>query len=662
MAKTRLLALTVIVVVLSSAYGAIVDLSWLPTGWRIVAILLAAIGVSYLLLFRELPNLDRNAPGKPIACTPSQDEIEQAAGYVGLKYSKAAIDSFLHLLIDLPVHLSRVDEEVEEILGRTLTVRTRLQYRMDMSCQKLASTDKVNGADVSSSTAGMNQPPAASSPPNAEEPDINDVNGKDGKTLLVPIISARKGQLFDRLMVNGPSGGKVPVLSQWEVWGLMWCAIATLFEFAQSRTLSKSANASVSQGTPTHLTKHDEEIMNDLITNAVCHVGGVRRLKNKTSSSRRRYLRWARRSKQPEPLDSNHLTERDNALKKVGQLTFDPYWQDLIKQVCEMLASNYFLVAEVVKPDGVNLSVSYSCHYSPESMHMASYEQGRAKRGLYPCVIDIPMTRAFQSDSYHFELLAPSGQYVFSHELANRGTNEAAKQEEFKVSGVQQYVRIYHEEGRSVAHTYIRRQGRPKSILETMQPPGAKSGASRAPSIPSAPDLKSVIRLREIPPGSLGSICILATLTALIILFFTLSRAGLDGSSSVGGAPALILAIPAFVASALGRGIDSERIGRSSLVSYFSLLCVGTLSFSAAMLYVWSASHAGTSRPDSLSLIGGQVTLSVDIPWLVLSIAAIGLVAFVWRERNNQTGYYLAIRRRMALDQLHRYAYNRKTI
>ncbi|KOX11774.1 hypothetical protein ADK66_06285 [Micromonospora sp. NRRL B-16802] len=427
------------------------------------------------------------------------------------------------------------------------------------------------------------------------------------------MITARKGLLFDLVSAASSKGETIPALSQWEARGLTSLAIQSLFLLAHQETSGGKR--------PPILSPSDHEIMARAIV-AICRPAGPRRLRTSADTAR------------------SGVDEVDASIARISSLSGDisAAWRDKIVGICKALSRSYVVIVEVPAPETTNLVVRYSSLYSPERIHVSSYEKLRARLGLAPYTLDVPMTRALQADSYHFELVAPAGCYVFSHHLEALKSRRALRQSNFKLNDRQQYVRLHHEKGRSVAHLYVRRQG------------GRIDLRASAPEELDRWNFKSIIYLREVPPGVLGNAAMLAVLTAVIILFFTLTRAGMDGAASALGLPALVLALPAFVAGALGRGLDYERVGRTSLTAYFGLQSVVVLSLSGVLMYVLDSAKELPSEV-SLALAFGDHVVHTDAVWLSLSLISLTLAIFLARQRQNATRYYVDMLERAAVSK-----------
>ena len=340
-------------------------------------------------------------------------------------------------------------------------------------------------------------------------------------------------------------------------------------------------------------------------------------------------------------LNDQELTTR---LTAVDKLTVSWDWKNEIREFCEALARSYVVVAECTWPKSQQLfSITYEQQFPLDSRSQRQYNRLRRLFGLLPSTIDAPrMSYGFRAKSYHFEFDAGHGQYVYDHRLEFVTTRERITQDQLAPYG-RPYVRTYREKGRSNAHCYIRRQLR---ASETGKPP----------------DIKSVIEVREIPPGPLGGAAVVAAAAALLIGFFALTRIALDSPTSAVGqvarahqrifeaaqasvnsdVPALLIAVPAFIALLVGHWADPTRLPRSSLSAYFGLLGTMSLSLIAALLFLLDANRVFATEIE-LSLLEGAWKLKSDLIWLGLTGLAVLQSAYLWWRLYGQTRYYASL-------------------
>lgn len=134
--------------------------------------------------------------------------------------------------------------------------------------------------------------------------------------------------------------------------------------------------------------------------------------------------------------------------------------------------------------------------------------------------------------------------------------------------------------------------------------------------------------VREIPPGSLGKITALSGITEILTLFIAIVQHGLFSHKLDGGGgaatdlPALILALPAAIASWLGYSPSEIARISMSLASRIGRWAVGVLSCMSVLLYV--AQIAGFF--DKSTTLSSHIMI-IDRPlnayWLILVVTAV---------------------------------------
>ena len=426
---------------------------------------------------------------------------------------------------------------------------------------------------------------------------------KRPRELLIPVVKVEKGTLLDHFTVGSPVTGALPSLPHNQVRGLIILALEALMADmpvdGEVHPLPGAATASI------------EKVLGEL-AEVICLPGP--------------------RKKQPKELRDRVLT----ALRMVDDLPTTKEWKDAIKKFCRQHIDNYFIVAEVCAAEGNHLLINYSHRVLQENLEIHPSNRWRGRFGLSPSTIDIPLNElAFQVETYHLEAAAEPGQYVFDHHLERLETREVVNQEnlvEVEPDQPRPYVRVYHEEARPTAHLYIRRQcdALPRQLL------------------------KSVIRLREVPPGALGGVTVVALVTSAIISFFAMTHLGLDfehagsahpptaaGRNQAAGnidIPALLIALPAFTSVLIGSWIDLSRLRRAALATYLALAGAMMLSLIGALYYVF-ALIKGLGPHVTLTFLDG-FRVETDVYWLILMSASLVLDLFLVRRTFSEGRYY----------------------
>lgn len=538
----------------------------------------------------ERENIDGTALGKPKPKQVSILELARAEDYVYQHYSAAAIEYFAKLLMWQPNYLSRVDEDMS-LDGRVVKSETRLTFR---GVNSLSDSPALGGQ----TGVAMQDP--------------------DG-VLLAPIVSARKGLLFDDFRSFDRSGANVATLSQWAVRGLLVVVVRSLLN--EAVTARSEAASSV-------MSMVEQFELLQIVKDTACAI------------------------MDPDSRSIDH----DQALKRIADLDrerFDRHWLDRLTQLCESLVDNYLIVVETRRPVGDNLQLGYSNTIAPERLMQESENRRRAKHGLLPTKVDAPMTWALQADSYHFEMAAPAGLYVFNHYLEELETNATLAQKDFGPEESSPYVRLYHKEGRTIAHLYIRRQDvnqRARRGVDTRRDEFSESDVQRE----SPKNVKSIVVFREEPPGGLGNAVTIAILTTIMVAYFALFRVGIDpaqdspGSNNNQDIPAIILTLPAFLAAAVGRGMNADGLRRTSLVAFFGLWAIVGTSMAAVLLYIYSANR---TLPLEISVPFFWTKLSFNLFWIVLTATSATITAYLAKRKRDERAYYLHLLERTAVDK-----------
>lgn len=450
-------------------------------------------------------------------------------------------------------------------------------------------------------------------------------------TLLVPLARARKGLLFDDFKAFGPSGSQLPTLPQWQVYGLIAVTLRTLIgdTVIESAVAEAAGENVVTRGNA--LSERDRLILLQIVRD----IADVTINENNRDSL------------------SNHLDEFGD------RISFE--WKRRLKSLCEFLIESYLIVVETKRQPGNNLLLNYSNTISSERLSLSREHIQRVKHGLLPTKLDIANAWALQADSYHFKVSATNQElYVYDHHLEMLESNVTITQDDFNKKAREWYVRVYHEEARPVAHLYIRRQGR-NSVPDHRTPVSQNNYSHDTPI-----DFKSIIQLRETPPGSLGSAVAVALVAAVMITYFAFFRVGINpgldvsqGANNNQDIAALILTLPVFLAGAVGRGMSAKRLRNSSLTAFYGLWVVTFTSLAAVLLYIYSANRTLLLEV-TLSVYGGK--LGLNLIWVALSLFSIGVYLHLRKRMNEEREYYLHLLKNSAIDKQVRGDYNGKAI
>ncbi|QQQ77799.1 hypothetical protein IOD16_04685 [Saccharothrix sp. 6-C] len=474
---------------------------------------------------------------------------------------------------------------------------TRVNEQMELSGRSILSRTSLVFSGFARVPEGVDS--SVATPP---------VVGSRGQRVLIPLISARKGRLFHKSTAWDASGATLSPLSQRETRGLIFVVVRSMLERA------------IKEGGPS-LTELEEIKLIRIMRQTVFRVGKLDGSSNK---------------------QARHSSIEE--LRRFGD-RFDPKWRAKAAELCDSLVSNYVIVVDIERPTVDSVTLGYD-HILPSVQdNLRQSEITRAKHGLSAHVMDITMTWPLQAESFHFQFTAPAGTYIFSHHLEEVRTNTIVEQSQMLRQGVQQYARIARNRSENIAHLYIRRQ-RPDP------PPNHSDDSShdRKPVRRDLEDIKSVVKLREIPPGSLGNATTIALVTAIILVYFTLFRVGLDPSLDKEGAntnqdvPALILTFPAFLAAVLGRGMNQETLGKSTVSAFYGLWLSVFLGLMGVLLYLYGANR---KMPLDVELTVFGIKQHYSLPWLAISFLAVGNYLILRKYKSERRRHYLDSLRRL---------------
>lgn len=536
--------------------------------------------VGFIFFTSDVVQPEKTALGAPHFMPPPEEKAEEELAEMQLatrSYGKDITEFFFDMLGNLSNYLVRIRENVE-ILGDTpqLRITTHKLYHI-----------------------GSNAP----------------------QVLLIPLVRAEKGTLFDDFTVTDGQGKIVPTLPHTRVRGLLALALNGLVETALRK--SNPGGQAVNFEQRTRLTR---EL--------------IKLIYGRPQSARR---------PEPNPQDET-VAEEEEAAMEIDTILDSPTsphiisdWRDRLRNFCTQYINNYVIVAEVCTNQGFTdnyITLTYS-YRVPFATVATKKERWRRTFGLKPSRIEVPLNPfAFHVEAYHQEIIAEPGQYVFDHHLEWLHSQDAVKQHNLQTKNFKPYVRVYHADARPNAHLYIRRQ--------------IVSSSSSKSETPTA-NLKSVVEFHEIPPGTLGAATVIACASAAIISFFALTHTGLDINPNAPPAqadaeqikatlnsdvPALLLALPAFVGVLIGSWLDLSHLRRASLTTYLALTMTMFLSLGSALYFVFDANHMLDTTFDMTIHGTGGTVITTDWIWLALMAVSITHFLFLLRMVIDLSRYY----------------------
>jgi hypothetical protein len=567
----------------------------------IVAVVVVLL-VLYVLFCPAVRPPTKTALGRPRPARASKEEIFEAYYEVTHSYTKDTLNLLVRMLFELPTYIVRISEQAKIDEAPVIHIITRQYYEVEKSGKSLA---EEPARDIPGNAAG-----APSGTAERDATWVAESTASKPELLLIPLAQPEKGVLLDSFTVTDASGSQLPTLTQNRMRALIVYTLEGLLKTAIG------AGGVATDRNPKNAWQESLLALAKMVT-AVCSAGPRR----KQSPNNQRVIR--------------------EALEAIDTLPLTRAWRARLKQFCLYYIDHYVIVAEVPRPPGDHLVLTYSYRVPGESPTNQSANRWRSRFGLTLSTFDLPVhVHAFQVDSYHLQVEPDmGGQYVYNHHLEWLNTSDIVKQEQLEKESFRPYVRLYHDEGRPNAHLYIRRQG----------------DTSAADKLPR---LKSVIEFREIPPGVQGAATVVAAAGAALITFFALTHLGLGVDVESGrqqdqiiatlnsDIPALLLALPAFTAALIGSWTDLTRVRRASLTTYLALAATMFLSLGSAFYFVFDANHKLPTEFTARLLGGVQIT--TEAFWLVLMGVSWTLILFMFRQWISESRHYFrAVKRRV---------------
>jgi hypothetical protein len=275
-----------------------------------------------------------------------------------------------------------------------------------------------------------------------------------------------------------------------------------------------------------------------------------------------------------------------------------------------------------------------SLPYSPQPRRRLEYERtippkpvvrgGPAKMrlwvGLRPHAVQVPITLAAHTDSYHLQIVGPLDHYVHTQFLGCMNCGQRIMPRWRKMEGKSNaskcchapvgtddkfYDRVRYRAGQNYAHLYMR--------------------DFYATNLQSC-NIQMRVKFSESPPGveERALLASVAVTIALGVIGYVSER---SSSQIPSDAPALFLALPGFAATWFGFTSDSDTILRSSLIARLSLLITGFLSLAGLAVYLLEAQGLATDWP---SATWGILGVNDGVWMTLLAIALLNTLGIAW--------------------------------
>jgi hypothetical protein len=153
----------------------------------------------------------------------------------------------------------------------------------------------------------------------------------------------------------------------------------------------------------------------------------------------------------------------------------------------------------------------------------------------------------------------------------------------------------------------------------------------------------TLVEFDEVPPGALGGAVAVCAASAVLVWFFALMQPGLRTASSTSSdLPALLLTVPAFVATWIGNSVD--RVLRSSIATYIGLGVATFVSLASALLYIANSSGRSFFVIHKYTLDGGLIQINnVDVTWFGLALIASFMSAYLAETLRERASCYMRL-------------------
>lgn len=250
--------------------------------------------------------------------------------------------------------------------------------------------------------------------------------------------------------------------------------------------------------------------------------------------------------------------------------------------------------------------------------------RSRVRLGLSPRSFAVPLALPFEAPSYHFSMAGVAGSFVGCQQLVEVDKDNkrriAIKPGRFKQGKAQPFMSSKCESALPYTHFHTR-------------------GLPRFPAI----KMWTLVEFDEVPPGALGGAVAVCAASAVLVWFFALVQPDLRNTGvNASDLPALLLTVPAFVATWIGNSVD--RVQRSSIATYLGLGVATFVSLASALLYIANANGKSFLIIHKYALDGGLIRIhNVDITWFGLAFVASLMCAYLAETLRERASCYMRL-------------------
>jgi hypothetical protein len=426
---------------------------------------------------------------------------------------------------------------------------------------------------------------------------VKKVRAKSQSVILIPLIKLAKGATLDNLELRDSEGKHVPALLQDETYGLLAYVVDDLFRSAYINGGPVSAS-----GAKVASTRPMSSIEDSILRSLIQIVNNPERISDEDIDSAFGLFN-AQAIGAPKPVN-------EEAAKH-------------LRGLCEFFAKNYLIVVEADLPNGSRLSMEYSKTVPLYEQSAALDTRSRVRLGLSPRSFAVPLTLPFDAPSYHFSMAGVTGSFVGCQQLIEEDATKKRKIIEpgrFRRGKTRPFMSSKCESALPYSHFHTR-------------------GLQRFPAI----KMWTLVEFDEVPPGALGGAVAVCAASAVLVWFFALMQPGLRTASSTSSdLPALLLTVPAFVATWIGNSVD--RVLRSSIATYIGLGVATFVSLASALLYIANSSGRSFFVIHKYTLDGGLIQINnVDVTWFGLALIASFMSAYLAETLRERASCYMRL-------------------
>lgn len=554
----------------------------------------------------------------------------QKAAAQHLSHSKMAIPLLVDMILSPSKYRMRIIESIS-LVGRSIKQQVKLEFTFSDVRSFLTSSLSNKAAEISEGDgAVVLERPHLATPGNVRTAEITARSNtlkrlEDGlehdrevpELIYVPVLVPLKGELIDYLQIYRSNGTVAASLSHTQSLrllslGLRYLLVAALVNPKNYVDLIKDSEF-------TDLLKDPKFIEAEL---------GLLQL----ISRRGPVDQYADALQRAEGGLDQPLVNLDDILEELENLYKEAGVPDVertrgladVRRYVEKLVYCYPIIVDLPNNAQPRRHLQYERVIVPRPLGTSRL---RLWLGLRPDRVQIPISLAFEADSYHLEVVGPVEHYVEEQFVGCRGCRRRIRSDWRGVPSSREnchhapigsdercYIRLRRRVGQNYCHVYMR-------------------GFAASHLLDS--EMVAEIKFAEAPPGveERALLTAFALSVVLTVVAYLRSRTSGDLYSDI---PVVLLTVPGVAATWFGFSSDGDTVLRSSLTARLSLVVTGLLSLAAIACYLIQPHTEWTTGPrweflgihQWLWLILLWASL-INLAWMSYKTAA-RMLQFIW--------------------------------